>query len=346
MEYEVINKETRYLFSQALEAMLGVSHLLYDEDSFVRLEIYDSQQVEEWKKQYRFLFETFGAIKNLTLLGICEFLLDVISDSFTLDDIENAILALPEEERLYRMADWVHANIKPVDIATALTDDDALYRLYDNVSDQCTSFLGFSSFMRQNPRYIKEYLDLAREMNSSSLRAFLSQSENRFFAFKEQITEQLATSSPLDVSQELMGKTFRHRGPYEQYYFVPSLLLPTQYMRLFHGNRTAHNQQILICNLLKDELSQEQKVAALKILADETRYQILRLLAQSQPVKGQDIIRQLKLAPSTISHHMSILKESHLITEEPVKNAKYYGVSKNKIGELIDILKADFDIED
>lgn len=348
MQYEMMKKETIYVCSLELEALLAATHVLLDEEALRQLGGYDRQQVAQWKKNYRFLFESFQAVGKVTAFGILEFLLDSISESFSLEKLEKVILSLPEDERLFRMVPvWAYEwQISQADIAAALVDDQALNHLYDRVSTKETSFLGLSSFLRQNRRYIKEYIALAKEMRSAFSSDFMTSYEEGGQTFKEQIITALETDLPLLVSQQLMGKSFRNRGPYEQYYFIPSLLLPTQCLRLFYEDRTANNRQILFYKLGKKSVSQEQTIAAFKILSDETRYQILRFLAQSQPVKGQDIIRQMKLAPSTISHHMSLLKEAALITEEPVKNAKYYGISKHQIKQLIDILKTDFAIEE
>ena len=112
-------------------------------------------------------------------------------------------------------------------------------------------------------------------------------------------------------------------------------------LRLFHENGTPHNRQILFCSIRRPEKGREDTIAALKALSDETRYQILMLLAKHGSVNGLDIARALKLAPSTVSHHMTDLKERGLITEEPVKTAKYYGISKNTVQELLQTVERD-----
>ena len=89
----------------------------------------------------------------------------------------------------------------------------------------------------------------------------------------------------------------------------------------------------------------EDKVKALKAIADPTRYQILSILAQEGPMRGMDIAKKVSVATSTISHHMEQMKDCGLVTEEPVKNSKYYGLSKQSVKALIDEIARDFEIE-
>ena len=156
--------------------------------------------------------------------------------------------------------------------------------------------------------------------------------------------ERLKDRNPLEVSQEIMGKTFHNRGPYEMFYFVPSLMMPEKRFRLFYENGTKNNRQILFWNIKNEKQSKEDLVAVLKAISDETRYQILKLLSDKGAMKGQDMVKELKLAPSTISHHMSELKECGLITEEPVKTSKYYGLSSNRLKEVLQTIKIDFNL--
>ena len=106
-----------------------------------------------------------------------------------------------------------------------------------------------------------------------------------------------------------------------------------------------HKRQILFLTLRQINLDREEKVKALKALADPTRYQILMLLAKEGPMRGMDIAKIAAVAASTISHHMEQMKECGLITEEPVKNSKYYSLSKQSAKALLDEIAIDFELE-
>ena len=62
-------------------------------------------------------------------------------------------------------------------------------------------------------------------------------------------------------------------------------------------------------------------------------------------MRGLDIARRVSIATSTVSHHMEQMKECGLVTEEPVKNSKYYGLSKQSAKTLLDEIAKDLAIE-
>jgi len=348
MRWETLNENCIFAFSPELEALFGAYSLLGGEAlHHVCTDLYGAARIAEWKRRYRFLFETFDAVRELGTYSMFDFLLDNLSEGFTAQGFRAYILSLPDDERVFRQAGWSWFDgTTQENICRALTDDAALDALYARVEEKCASFLGFASFVRQNDRYMEEFFALAAELDGPALRGALQAQEKAIEAFHAQTLEKLKSSDGLDCSQKLMGKTFHNRGPYETFYFLPSLLLPFASFRLFYDNGTPHNRQILVCSIREPEKGREDTIAALKALSDETRYQILMLLAKHSPVNGQDIVRALKLAPSTVSHHMTELKERGLITEEPVRTAKYYGISKKAVRELLDTVGKDLKLND
>lgn len=345
MVFEEISKNCIFAYPSDIEPIFGVLSLLNGEDIHRECSnIYGEKKISEWRNHYHFLFETYEAVKELYLNNMFDVLLDVFNDSFTVQGFYKYLKSMPEDVRLFRMADWSYYKISQEEISQALNDDSALDALYLKVQDRCPSYLGISSFIRQNDRFIKEFFELANDMNTPSLKGAIDNKTTEIDSFREKITEALKKADPLTTSQDIMGKTFYNRGPYELYYFVPSLLIPAKAFRLFYDNGTLHNKQILVRSIREEEKSVKATVSALKALSDETRYQILKLLSHNGPMKGQDIVKELQLAPSTISHHMSELKESGLITEEPVKTSKYYGLASNRVNEVIQAIQDDLNL--
>lgn len=74
-------------------------------------------------------------------------------------------------------------------------------------------------------------------------------------------------------------------------------------------------------------------------LADETRLTILNLLAESQgEVCVCDITDSFKQKQPTISHHLRILKEAGLVTDDKRGKWVYYSLVKGKTDEIKDTL--------
>ncbi len=347
MVFEKLKENTYFAYGPELEPLFAAFCILYDETRHTEwTKIYSEAQVEDWKKRYLFLFETYDCLKKLNLMDLLDVIQDVFDDKFTLDRLYDWLLSLPAEERLFRLADFASScGITKDEIKKGLSDDEVLNALYLKAGKECSGFLGFSTFIKENDRFLKDLFSLAKEMDTPALREAFKACDDRISELRACIIEKLETMDALECSESFMGKTFRNRGPYEKFCFVPSLLLPFNYIRLFYEDGTIHNKQLLLCSIREKEKGREDTVAVLKAFADETRYMILKLLLVHGPMKGLDIVKELKLAPSTISHHMTELKDCGLVTEEPVKTAKYYGISVKRLKDVLDRISKDFDID-
>ena len=348
LRWEKVNENCIFAYVPEIELIFGAFSLLEGENVH-RLcsKIYGDEQISSWKHKYCSLFETYDAIKGISPLLFFDIILDVFAKDLTADRFKNYILSLPEDERIYRQAEWEYiCGAKKKDIKKALTDDAALASLYAKVEDKCPSFLAFSMFIRENNRFVEEFFSLAKELDSPALSKALKAHEKDIESFKTTLIKNLETKDGLECSQLLMGKTFHNQGPYEVFYFLPSLLLPYRCCRFYYYKTRPHNPQLLINSIREMVKGSDDTISALKALGDETRYQILMLLAKEGSVKGQDIAKSLNLAPSTVSHHMNELKAQGLITEEPIKTAKYYGVSWNVVRELLETIKQDLKLKD
>lgn len=92
-----------------------------------------------------------------------------------------------------------------------------------------------------------------------------------------------------------------------------------------------------------DKLSPAQVDAVLKALASEQRREILRLLADcassgacdaSAEVCACKISEHLALAPSTISHHMAVLRGAGLVTARKEGTWVHYGLRREVLREV------------
>ena len=347
MIWEAVSEACTFAFLPALEPLFGARALVGGEmDHHVCTDVFGAEQVADWKRRYRFLFGTYDAVKHLSRSGVQDFLLDTLSPELTAEHFQSCVLSRPAMERLWRQCGWEYFGISADELEAALTDDGMLTQIYERVETVCADFLAFSAFVRQNGRYLRDFFALAQEMNTPALHAALEAHTEQIEALREKTRAGLRRTDPLSFSQELMGKTFYNRGPYETFFILPSLLIPFSAVRLFYDNGTPHNRMLLFCSVRPAERGQARILAELKALADPTRYQILMLLARNGPCKGQDVARALHLAPSTVSHHMTELRDNGLVTEEQVKSAKLFGVSRNTVKELLSTISSDLRLEE
>lgn len=71
-----------------------------------------------------------------------------------------------------------------------------------------------------------------------------------------------------------------------------------------------------------------------KALSDGTRREILELLKKGA-VSAGDISAHFHMTPATISHHLSVLKDAGLVSDEKRGKFIYYELNMSVIDEII-----------
>lgn len=347
MRIETLNDTTTFAYLPSLEPAWGVISLLMGEPSHTLCsELYGSEQISAWKRKYNFLFESYKAIEKFAPANIMDFILDMPVERISLVNYQELLLSISPVEFLWRIMDMEYYGKASKDVLEkALYDDAALDTAYSWFAEECDSFLAFAAFIRQSKRFIAEFFALALELDNADLHQALELLDMKVEQMARMAAIGIAEKGAFEYSESQMGKTFRNRGPYSEFVFLPSYLLPYKACRYFHvkGER---KRQFLFLTLRTSYHTQADTVKALKAISDATRYQILALLAKEGTMRGFEISKALSIATSTVSHHMDQLKERGLITEEPVKNAKYYGLNKQTAKELITDISKDFCIEE
>ena len=342
MNLERINENCIFAYVPELEPIFAVMNLLQGEEAEkLCQEVYGDKGIAAWKKQYPFLFEVSKAVQNIYPWGIMDFVIDMPLEKISLDYYKDYLLEIDQVDFL-----WRHLDLDYVEGANKedLSDDDLLIRVFELLENQCESFLSFKAFLRETSRYIEEFFSLAKKLQNATLDNTLKKYEVAVISLKEDVFTGVKDVGGFEYSQKVMGKTFRNRGPYEEFFFVPTYMMPAKAVRFFHV-KEEHKKQLLFMSLRKQDRNQEDVIKTLKIMGDATRYQILVLLAKEGTIRGMDIAKRVSVATSTISHHMELLKECGLITEEQVKNSKYYGLSRNGVAELMKDIQNDLKME-
>ena len=346
MIFERINNNSIFAYIPELEPIFAVMNLLQGGDAAKLCEdLYGEKQIAVWRRQYPFLFETAKAVQNIYPWGILDFILDVHLEEMSLEYYRNYLLEMNPVDFLWRHLDLEYIEeADKKDLEKALSDDEMLNHVYGWMEDRCNSFLSFQSFVRENGRYIEEFFALAKDLQNPLWEEVSEKYQQSIISLKEEVIVGVNKEGPFDFSQRIMGKTFRNRGPYEEFIFVPTYMMPGKAARFFHVAEE-HKKQLLFISIRKQSRNQEDVIKTLKTMGDGTRYQILALLAREGTMRGMDIAKRVSVATSTISHHMEQLKDCGLVTEEQVKNSKYYGLNRNGVAELITELQKDLKME-
>lgn len=86
-------------------------------------------------------------------------------------------------------------------------------------------------------------------------------------------------------------------------------------------------------------MTDQQAIAIIKVLNDETRLQIIRILSKNGTMCACKILEELQISQGTLSHHMKVLTTAGLVSFE--RDGKYcnYTFVKDNVCSLTKFLK-------
>lgn len=184
--------------------------------------------------------------------------------------------------------------------------------------------------------FMKDFVQLIKETYNQHFIGKIKSLEEAYADSIANINKQLEMKKPLQLCQEIMGKTFQRVFDFKEFILIPSYFISPHRLRTFDKER-----QILIYDLRRDNLYLNQVgvdiTAALKVLSDRTRMEILRQLLIG-PTYGKVLASRLDLTTATISHHLEQLRSVNLVEEEKVKNTKYFKGNKEELEKLMQLI--------
>lgn len=326
-----------------LELLLAAHGVLQEDSGGFYAQVWGKDKLESLSRTYPLLFEVTRAMTLRYSLWGLEPLLLYPMERFSLADYAAFLDELTPEE-LIRAAlaldfcpEWDSGRI-----ALARSDDAVAQALLAQMDrEREIPFLAFRTFLHQVKDLAAQLMALARDLDDGDFAGTLDRYGSQLRQELRTMERDLETAPPLDYSERRMGKTFRNRGPYEEYWFVPVVFLHYRACRLARPGEFAR-VQILLLSQRTGEAGEKAAVRRLKAMADEGRFKIMTLLAQGEALRGMDIAKRLKLAPSTVSHHMDQLRQAGLIHEETTREGKYYSLNKPGVQSLLETLEHRF----
>lgn len=348
MIWEQLQENVFFAVIPELEAIAIAESLLFGgEKEELCKQFFDEGKIVQWKKKYRFLFETVDAVKNIEPYGLIENICNMDLEHFTLENFKKEVMEVPAAERLDDQLGWGKVQRASLsDIENALSSEQKFMEFYDRIEEECPNYLGVYAFFNEQDRYAEEFISLVSDVMQEDILSELKRYSPKIEHIKNKIKQGLEVSDPLSVSESFMGKTFYNRGPYEIFVFIASVYIPYRCVRFFTPDdrfeEAKRKQQVMVISLQDEKKTMEDNVIALKAIGDMTRYQILSILAKQGSIHGRELCKLVNVAPSTLSHHMELLRECGMITEEQVRTSKYYGINKNRVSDLIKDLSRDW----
>lgn len=142
-------------------------------------------------------------------------------------------------------------------------------------------------------------------------------------------------------------RPLKDRGPYddvERVIFIPSCHIGPYF--IIHDAEELRPAVILHYNCRPTSAPEREEAPAiqdlfppLKALSDETRLQILSLLA-GRELYAQEIVEQLDISQSAVSRHLKLMLSGGLLNVRREDSMKYLSINKETLSALADRLKS------
>lgn len=130
------------------------------------------------------------------------------------------------------------------------------------------------------------------------------------------IERRLTVEAPLKVAESLRGKALiTPRVPYQRYTFVPARLIGHHHIQSWGDGHAVFFLQEGGLSLTGPNETGTELAEFLKVLGDNTRMDILRLLC-CRPSYGKEIAASLHLTTATVSRHLDQLKAAGVVKED------------------------------
>lgn len=328
-----LSENAYFVYKKEIEYLLAAIELLceYGVNAKIR-EVYTEEFLNKEKDKYPLLFEVFGNVQKNYGIELLEFLLNFEVKDFSVESYFTYIRSLPKKDILCGVLQ------QPVEvIEKGLQSESEQIAFYQKNKSEFYSYFVVEALFQKTEWLLESLESFVVDLRTKEAEEYLDKYARDIQTWKQKMEEGLSKEEPLKYSESLMGKTFHNRGPFVEFYFMPAIFMPIKCCRWFE------ERQILIFDAVTFGQQDNRMIAdALKMLSDKTRYQILVLLKERKSMNGIEIAEQMKLAPSTVSHHMSHLKNSGLVHEEPAGNTKYYSINTHCMKNCIETLEKTF----
>lgn len=323
-----ISEQAFFIYDRDLEYILGAQELL---KPLNRNKTVAEVLEEPESDKYLVLKEVYQGFGEEIWGGILEPMEEMVEQGVSLALYEDYLKHMEKKKFLSKFL-----QLPQEEIQQALESSANLMKFYQNHQERFSNYLSVERLFERTEWFLDEFFSYVRELKTEKTEKFLQEKEEIVYQWKEEVVKELKREEPLAYSEKLMEKSFYRRGPYEKYFFMPSFFIPVSCCRWFGKN------QILIFDAIRVHERGYEVPQQLKMLSDNARFRILKLLKENGHLSGIEIAEKMNLATSTVSHHMTQMKNCGLVHEEPVKNTKYFSLNEVSIKNCIQVLQETF----
>jgi ArsR family transcriptional regulator len=217
-----------------------------------------------------------------------------------------------------------------------LTDEEMESRAYQYVIDPAALKQLLTGHIRW---FWKNHLQVewnrVRPMLEESARAFnkidmsgMSRAEIVQFITGKELAES-KWADDVESAQEVFFIPNAHIGPYVHFTKV------NEEMYVHFGAHLPEGSDVYV-----PELDRAQIVSKLSALADDTRLQILRMVAENGEMRSNEIMDAIKLSQPSISRYLGQLTVNGFLKERRLNGAKAYALNRDRIEKTLKAVSA------
>ncbi|MCD2345499.1 MULTISPECIES: ArsR/SmtB family transcription factor [Clostridium] len=325
-----------YLKKSMVIELISITLSIFNKDEECKglvQKVYGKTFVDEVTSKYKNLEVLIKSLKDGGY-GIFEFL--YLNREF--DDVEKYIESVKNTTKESFFYNFWGLEINEEKIKKVLKNDRNLEEFFYGYKYLCDDLDCFKFIVNNRQEFLDMILKCTLEFYTDEFNKLM---DNLYDSYKNEfikLENELKSNEPIEISQNIMGRNFRRKDPYEEYIFIPSYFLIGRYVRYMS------DIQVLAYKMIESaEVKVDKMFQVLKVISDSTRFEILKLLMK-EPMYGKQISEIVNLTTPTISHHLELLRSVGIISEERIKNIKYFSANGNEIKKFLSWIGENLDI--
>jgi len=320
-----IGENVWFAYSREIEYVAAVAGIMANNlDGRMCREIYGEEFIAKIRNKHRELCEILNSM-FVGGLEFFEFLMDYSCDEFSLIEFRKYVESFSQEDFLYIFSGY---RVSKSEVSRALSDDEFLAECLDQQKFQVYSFVNLKRILNHRSEFLDLLFACIDDIRTPELESALDAYEKNIISLQKELEAQLAISSIRDVTAEIINKCIPHEWNYDNHVLMPVFMLPRNALTFYCNN--------CITFYSKNKMVSRQKALdMIKVMSDDSRIRILDLLSEAGTANGKMISNWVRIAPSTVSHHMDLMVECGLVSEVKKGNSKEYSIDTRNVDSFI-----------
>lgn len=314
----------RETISKLLEIPLQLERILDSEISV------NNEELVRYFGTESFLAEDYSLAQLLLEpITYCGFITDA-------NELVNALVTLPEEQKIHRFACAMKQSDMTTDIHTYMELVDYVLSM-DAESDEKVMTLDFYNHYGEHLTKVMELIKPVAECI-----------ERNEAVYKQSVANWLLEIQAIGSFDDFLSEKYHLRCPQLDYKIFPSLFQgllftisfwnkPPVFSAPGYGEIAVSIAMIPYLNAIPGESNTSRIVAIIKGLSDETRFELLQHISR-RPCYSNALAEMFNMPHQKVFYHMTKLLAPNIVNADVRSGKTYYSLNRRTIMELIDTL--------